>query len=390
MNILFITVVKGHGKGGHFNSMNHISKSFGNQININILTIGPSRSKVLEENPHFYKHLHSNGFNILELRQSILSITKELKTNILHCFTDETYSLIRGVLIFKKFTYVINKNGGENPKDFPKVDNLVLFSVENFKWFKSNKKFQTTQISLIPNRVQQFKLENQESIGIEKLKDKFTFVRIGRIGKTYKKSFEDSIRLFEYLNTKFSNKIIMYFIGAIEENNVYLELKKYIEDNKLNIIFLTDDKYTINASKMLYIADAVIASGRGVMEACSLGLPSFTLAENSKYPILIDPQSFDSFFETNFSQRNHAIETCLNLTFLNAEKLINNVEFYNSISEFSKHIFYEHFDIKSGTIKYIDFYKQSIANRNYISFIKNFKFFCLAIKSLYSASKKLS
>src|SRR5690606_36599822 len=124
---------------------------------------------------------------------------------------------------------------------------------------------------------------------------------ICRIGNSYKKSIKDSIRLIDVLSKHHLNAKL-YVIGKVQDDNVYHELLK-ISARKA-VEFIIEDQYTAEASKLVYLADAVIATGRGIMEASSLYLPILTPAINSDIPVLINAVNFDVFFKTNFSERN--------------------------------------------------------------------------------------
>src|SRR5690606_35278967 len=111
----------------------------------------------------------------------ITNILNETSPDILHCFDERAYNLLKILAISRKYKYVVNKCGGPNPSSFPKVENLVLFSRENETWFSSKREFSKTLMYLIPNRVERI----QTSIQYPFLKDTslFTFVRIARISR---------------------------------------------------------------------------------------------------------------------------------------------------------------------------------------------------------------
>src|SRR5690554_1825731 len=107
---------------------------------------------------------------------------------------------------------------------------------------------------------------------------------------------------------------------------------------------ITDSKYTAKASDMLYLADAVIATGRGVMEAASLAKPILTPAKNADLPILVNQSNFKGFFDTNFSERNSVSDANLVTNISDIKKLVIDKEFYAKSSELSKDYFEEYFN----------------------------------------------
>lgn len=347
----------GHGRGGHFHSLNHISRNIGNELPIYIATIGPGNSDVIQNNPFFLNHIYFNGLNILSLKRELEKILKDVKPDILHCFDVYSYDVIRPFVNGQKFKFVVNKCGGPNPKSFTKVDHLILFSIENKLWFDNEKKFQNTSIYVIPNRANRILTGNFKEI--PKDENVFNFVRIARIGKSYVKGIRDTINLLNVLKDRYELNIKFYIIGTVQDDNIFRELLIETENQK-HIIFITEHKYTAEASKMLYLADAVVGTGRGVMEASSLGIPVLNPVKNSNMPVLITARNFNSFFTTNFSERSVATNEDLTSNIELIYKMVSNQKNYEEHKIFSNHIFEKYFDVANVFEKYFSVYQDAM------------------------------
>jgi len=358
MKILFFISVHGHGRGGHFHSLNHISRKIGEQNDVKIVTIGPGKSNVIESNPHFHMHLSFNGLNFFTLSKAINKVRQEYKPDIYHCFDIGCYNIIRLIISSRKNRIILNKCGGPNPDHFPHVQNLVLFSFENQLWFKDKKKFRYTNIHLIPNRVQTLSLKS-DFHPIQKNKNEFVFIRICRIGRGYKKSIYDSINLIELLVSNNIQKVKLFIIGVIEDELVYKELKQNENVKSGHIIFLTNSDYTTDAYRMLYLADAVIGTGRGLMESASLGIPILAIDKNGKIPILLNSSNFINAFKTNFSERNCFNEGDILNNLPNIVRLIQDKNYYRESAKYSQNCFEEYFSIEKVPSAYINVYEQS-------------------------------
>ncbi len=367
----------GHGSGGHFHSLNHISQEIGKNIPVSIVTIGPGFSPVLKKNRHFSQSIYFNGWSLFNLRSDIHQILKKNEPTIIHFFDINVYNIIKPLLPKKKYGLVVNKCGGPNPIEFPRVENLILFSGENKNWFKNQQKYIKTSIFLIPNRARQIELKSNKLIN--KPQDRFCFLRIARIGEAYIKSINDSIDLILSLRNDHNLEVCIYIIGTIQNENIYKILKERIKPHQGYIHLLTDEEYTQEASNMLYLADAVIATGRGIMEAASLKLPILTPAKNSSFPILINSENYVSFFTTNFSERNEASEYDVQNNMKEIIEAINNKTSYKNHSNFAYSIFEKFFNIKKVFEKYLEVYNQVDKKR-----ISKFADFKLKLKSYYS------
>jgi glycosyltransferase involved in cell wall biosynthesis len=379
MNILYFISVFGHGNGGHFHSLNHISNSVGALNNkIRIISFGSGTSKIIQSNKFFKKHLFFNGLNILKLKENINTEILFDRPEIIHCFDENCYNIIRLFLSTKCYKIVLNKCGGPNPKYFSNVPNLILFSLENQLWFKD--KFLNSDIYLIPNRVNKINFNKKL---YHRIDSDFNFVRICRISKFYKKSIFDSINLIDLLIYNGNSNIKLYIIGVIED----LLLANYIMSHPLyisgKIKLVTNSNLTIEASQMLYLADAVIGTGRGLIEAASLSIPVLAINSKGNIPILIDSNTFQDGFKTNFSERNIFEDKEVNNNINKVIQIIKEKNFYDEISKYSFSFFQIHFNLKNSETKYIEVYKNAKFGNRFI-----FNDIILILKSLFLFYKK--
>jgi len=361
MRILFFITVQKHG-GGHSHSLNHISRELGTKHEVLIISVGSGFSRVIGENPYFLNHFTPRGINFLEFFKEIDTTVHNIKPDIIHFFDSVSYNILRLRFSSRKYKIIINKCGGPNI-ELPFVNNLVVFSQENYEWYRNIPKFRQANIYLIPNRVRQVNLtESYKPV----FKDPvfFNFLRICRIGPTYKKGLMDSVNLVNYLRAKGHQNVKLYVIGNIEDENIYMEFMKEISDMKDFIFVITSEQITKDATQMLYLGDAVIGSGRGFMESASVGKPLLTFNAKDNYPILIDEQNFSDAFKTNFSERNvfNSISTVENLNKI--ERIICDKEYYNQISRFSKSMFQKYFSIEKVYELYSDVYEKAKHGRN--------------------------
>lgn len=386
MKVLFFISVMGHGRGGHFHSLNHISNTLSENMDVNIYTIGPGKSSVLENNSSFKKHIPFNGINILQLRSFFNAIKRKNDFDVIHCFDSNSYNIVRLFLSTQKYFIFLNKCGGPNPIIYPHIPNLIVFSKENLEWFKERRDISKINLKLIPNRVKKIKFDKSIDQLIKKNEEHFTFVRICRIGKTYLKSIEDSIELISKLHKENLDQVRLIIIGTIEDVNIFEKLKN-IPAVKNNLVrFLTNGVFTKEASKMLYLADAVIGTGRGLMEAASLSIPILAINKTGNIPVLLNEKTFEYGFRTNFSERNDFPENTISDNFSNIINLVKDKAEFIHYSSFAKNKFQEHFDIQAVNLKYHNSYKDALYGSRFL--MKDFIIILRSLRSFYSNSKK--
>lgn len=375
MKISFFIFVSSGGRGGHFHSLNHITKqlSIVNELELDIVTIGAESSDVLNNNPLFKTHLQYTRSTFFSCYYKLINYLKESKPDIVHFFDAHSFNVYFPISSFFKSKVVINKCGGPNPKYYyPIVPNMILFSEENKMWFKNKTQYKNTHINVIPNRVSNVKTKNYELY--TKNENDFNIVRICRIGTTYYNSILNGINLIKKLNQLGYNNIKLYIIGKVLGDDEFMNLKTISEGYKIE--FITQDLYTSEASKMLYLADVVIGTGRSAMEAFSLGIPVLVPSEQSNYPILVNKDNFQCFYKKNFTHRAKLNGITDDSVLRNIKDIIDKKEVYNAHSNFSRKMFMEYFDIVKIPMKYTKFYKETKSSGfNYISLKTNSKGF---------------
>ncbi len=361
---MYLITTSGHGRGGHFYSLRTISEAIKAYTDIIIVNIGVRMSPVIEDAGLKSFHLNFNGKNIFQVVKKIQRIINSENPTILHPFDIKALAIARIASYWNKIPLVFTKCGGPNPqKYFPFVDNLILFSKENFDYFKKDLKFKKSTLYYLPNRIKHIEDDNENIKEIKNLtKDRVVFMQIARIGLAYEGSILQSLTLIEKL-VKDGFKVVLVLIGTIESFEVLNRLKSV--NGFESTIFFNDDRFTINASKNLNAADFVIGTGRGLMEAASKGKVLLTPMKRAVFPVLVDKKTADSFLYTNFSPRNYIKDFNENENYNQIQCLIKDKKEYLMYQRFVKKMFREHFDLKAIESRYMNLYATIEYNPSY-------------------------
>lgn len=388
MRILFLIGYFNDNNGGHFHSLHHIANEIATQHEVKIVSVGSPFETIVNTNKGYYKHIDFNGKNLFNLYKVLNNIKQEIDPEAVHFFDKHIYVLYQSLVFKNRAKFFMHVCGGQNPNNFPYVDYLILFSIENKIWFESQKKFSSTKIHLIPNRVHAVSLDlAKQSITKDEI---FSFVRISRIGTYYQKSLLSSVNLINKLSQD-GIKCRLYIIGNVEDLAVLSNIKNSVQPNA-EVVFLNEKEYIHEASQMLYLADAVIATGRSIMEAMSLGLPVLTPLKNIELPTLVTKDNFEALFRTNFSERNFLKDKTESEVYNEIVSLINNQDLQRNLGIDSKKYFDKYFNVKSLVQEYNSMYQDSKANKKIVFVFKNLYFLFLSIykfSTLYTKSKNV-
>lgn len=366
MKIIFFITSKGHGKGGHFHSLNTIANALGENNEVYVFNIGFKISESLDEKNYKIFFEKYTGYNFISTYKNLKKTVHLINPDVLHAFDIESFAFSRLLSKVLNQPSYLNKCGGPNPKMyFPKANNLVLFSIENQAYFNNNIGYSKVNTVVIPNRVKTIVSDKNRIDYFYKVHSKnsaSTILRIARISRHYHQSIIQGINLVEWLLRQGRN-VKFIVIGTIQDVEVFNDINSYIKDQGLskNVIIETSDKFTTMASQVLNIGDFIIGTGRNFMEACSLGKTMLVPYKNQRFPLLVNEDNFDSIFTTNFSPRTQLKE-------FNEEENLNSILkiIDSNIEVDSKKWFNNFFNVDEVNKKYIQLYHGASNERNFL------------------------
>ncbi|WP_299119786.1 hypothetical protein [uncultured Winogradskyella sp.] len=363
MNIVYLITTVGHGKGGHFHSLNTIANEIGKTENVFVVNIGFKPSTVLNKTNYEFKYIGFNGFNFLSTYIKIKKLLKQLNPDAIHAFDVESFAFSRLFSKGKNQASYLNKCGGPNPKKyFPISNNLILFSKENEAYFLNNKRYANTNLAVIPNRVKPVQIDDSRVELFYRTygKAEYSLLRIARIGKHYHKSINQAINLVKWLKSKELN-VRLVIIGTIQSKDIYNAILEDIKSKDLenDVILEPSDLFTHNASELLAVGDCIIGTGRNFMEASSLNKMLLVPYKDSDYPLLVTNTNFETIFATNFSPRTQVKDFNENI---NLELIYRHIKDKNRIP--SKPWFDTHFNVENGVDRYKNLYLNEDVPRN--------------------------
>ncbi|UMY65840.1 glycosyltransferase family 4 protein [Flavobacterium sp. HJ-32-4] len=346
MKVLCMLSGFGKGSGGHFHSLNNITRALHGykDIDIDIVSIGNVTSPILKDHPRFLGNLEFKWYAFLSLDRKLRKILKGTRPDVVHCYDGGTALLMMMLPIFRNTRIIHTRCGGANERFSVAqvLRTVILFSRENLASFQKNPRFAQSDLHLIPNRV--FEREHDtkalEAL-LKKDPDTFTFMRTARIGKSYSGSILQGIELIRRLET--NRKVKFIVIGVVEEESYVETIRKAAQDANVTLELYNTPEYTREASRFLYAADAVIGTGRGTMEAMSARLPVFAPLSDMVLPVLIDAETLPALFERNFSPRGKVEGKTEEAIVATASKLVNDPDFLAEARQFARKMAEEHF-----------------------------------------------
>jgi glycosyltransferase involved in cell wall biosynthesis len=346
------------GVGGHWRSLRIIASELYEQgFPVTVCTLSNNGSSPIFDNCIFDTVTFPCNPILLPYHgKKLKCFIDRLQPDIVHLFDHR--SLIRCLALnqLHSIPTVFTKPGGPMLKfKITPPSDVILFSHEDITWFQNNIKT-ASNYHLIPNRAVTVKPNTNK---VQKLKtqlnDGFILLRICRIGVEYKDGIVKTILLIRELKRR-GVAASLALVGSIDSQEVFDDLmSSYRED----IYYFTTKEYYKEGSQILPVANAVVAVGRGVQEAMSLGLPVLCPGSNNQFPILItNDDLFNRAMKFNFSQRTIFPENYDDENLQNFISIIQNKSKYQELSKLSLFWFDEYFNVKGAVSKLQRVYNQ--------------------------------
>jgi len=342
--------------GGHFYTLLTLVEKMSKFIDFKILNVGLIYPLVLKNNslPSDFIPI-SKGTYYNDLSKLRLSI-KEFDPNVIHAFDLNSLRAARSIN-YKKVPIVFNKCGGVNgPKVVADAAAYICFSEENLihiKKYKSN----NSPLYLIPNRATKIISDNDRINQLKSdysLDSKKVLLRISRFSEMHELSILQAVNLFKLIHEGDKDSCL-FLIGIVQSEDVLARITAAADGFPVHII--TDEYFCKDASGLIDVADIVIATGRGVMEAASLGKIIFCPVEGESLPAPLNAENFQIMSKFNFSGRTRGIT----VEIADIVRQIHNES--DELSAFSTKMFTEQFDIEAVIPKYLDIYETAKYDR---------------------------
>lgn len=356
------------GGGGHFYSLDTIETSLSHYVNSEIINFGYGKSDALKDKEN-YTFIHLSKWQLFLKVKKILKKIRIYDADIIHAFDTRSLFIARTIALFYNVKIVFNKCGGANgnPYFISEADAQILFSKENFDFYNlhSNRKIPKF---LIPNRISEIESKKSRLNKFKKrfcIGDELIVMRISRFNPYYNLTFWQTINLFKKIHQEAPNSRLL-FIGTIQSPEYFEHFKNMVDKEHLPIDFIIDKEFTANAKQFIELADIVVATGRGVMEACALNKRVFCPIQNSDLPLELGKNTFEFLFSTNFSER---------ASLKNKKRFGGDFEIMlkSNKNVNTKFFFDEYFCIENVSSKYLEIYNSVKKTRfNIINYLANF------------------
>ena len=386
MKVCYFITTLGHGRGGHFQSLKATVQSLRERLQCVIVNAGRTNSPIVDSTEAPVYNVRWNGINVPSALRRACHIARNENPDVLHAFDSLSYFLARLIGKAMRLPVVLTKCGGPNPRCyFPYAKQLIVYSAENEAYFERARKFASSCLYRIPNRATEL---TDDTEGIRKIRrmlrgEAKVFLRINRFVEYYRTSIFQSVHLIKRLNAE-GRSCQLVLIGVPEDKRVFVEICGM---RKRDIVILADDEYTVAAAQLVSVADFVIGTGRGVMEAASKGKVLLTPIKGGRYPLLITEDNLAAVMATNFSPRNVLAGFDEEANYQAIASLLTDDASLARQGRWSREIFDRLFSMERVTDTYCDLYRKAEYDRK-VSALDVLLNFCVCLRGFWRTGKQ--
>lgn len=342
------------GNGGHYYSLMTIASAYRRchrDVEIKVFSFGNRIPSALRNFEGDWQHVNIGPSNILSAGHAV----SEWKPDVIHAYDRRSLYFGRRAAARLGVPVVFTKPGGPNARYLPVADRNIFFSKENFDFYSKRHLEYCPRFALVPQRTSPASPDIDRLALLKEIlpSGKTRILRISRIGEYYRNSIEQTIWLAQKLRESGipSSAVI---IGTVESSEVADRLRAslHADDAMIN-----DPLFTNKAAALISVADFVVGTGRGFMEAAMAGLP--TLCPSQSGPVLLTEESLSLLSEKNFSSRVAAAPELVGESVDSLVRAAKDTGFMDQLRSATRMISDGHFNVNSALAVYDEMYRSA-------------------------------
>lgn len=349
------------GRGGHYQSALTLAEALNRETTAIIINIGNFKAPALagcKLSSHF---VYANSPTDYRCLRQIRRILVENSVDVLHGFDRKSVSILKMLSLCYAYSTVFTLAGGPSSvRNFPRVNEFIVFTKKHYDDARGLKKFASTRLHWIPNRVKHLEVNGARLMGtvFDQEKSKVRLLTINRLCRTKQYQISQALTLLDELVSAGCD-VHLYVIGHDEgtmDAEVYSRLKHR------NCTVLTDPTYTIQASDWIPFCDIVVGMGRTVMEAAAYGKPILVSPSQSRVPTPLHDGNFEAFFEENFTSRS-TFYCADEESIASVVSLCTSEDLRKEQAQFCSEIFRRWFSVEEVIPQYLELYANAAPSR---------------------------
>ncbi|CAN3127753.1 hypothetical protein ACNUDN_07560 [Mycobacterium sp. smrl_JER01] len=293
------------GQGGHYYTVRDLALAFKTAwppTSVEILIIGDIYPLPFKDDRLSVTHVDFTKKSLRSFIAETLSFGDSFSPTHVHSFDNKSHFFGRWIGHRNQAKVYLTRPGGPNSKAFfPYASDIICFSEENMRHLQRRRNLRKSRFHFLPQRVAVPPQDKKRIAALRELVgDRTIILRVCRISNYYIKSINQTLMLTRSLREQGVDASAL-IIGVVQDG---VALDEVCTAKAATDYVITDPYFTVNASQLISLADAVVGTGRSLVEAALLRKVLLTPLADSNLPVLVTNANWRKLAETNFSERN--------------------------------------------------------------------------------------
>jgi glycosyltransferase involved in cell wall biosynthesis len=303
--VLYVITSRGKGTGGHHFSLRDLTARLRDAADVHIAAVAIRFPPSLEGLPDV-TWVPWSPYRVAGVLADLLHIVRQFGPTHLHSYDPSALQLTRLLSLWTRLPLVHTQCGGPTPRrNVPRAPDVVLFSEENRSGLAANPRMAGSRLHLIASRVNPVALDPARAQALRRhlgwQPGDRVVLRINRLVREYRPAMDQALAVGALWRT-LGARVHVVILGSVGDEDLVAELHAVAAATP-DVHVVTDPVFTTQASALLGAADAVVGTGRGLMEAACAGLVVFAPVAGHALPALLAPDTVDALAHANFSPR---------------------------------------------------------------------------------------
>lgn len=358
--VLYVITSRGKGTGGHHFSLRDLTARMRAHADVHIAVVADRFPPSLEGVPDT-TWLPWGALRGTATLGGLLGLVRRFRPTHLHSYDPLALQLTRLVSLWTRLPLVHTTCGGPTPRrNVPRNRDVILFSEENRSALAANPRMAGCRLHLIASRVNPVQVDPAR---VEALRahlalrpDEQVVLRINRFVHNYLPAMEQALALGRLMREG-GQPTRVVLLGSIGDADVASALAERAE---AGVSLVHDATFTHNAAALLPIADVVLGTGRGLMEAACLGRVVFAPVADRQMPALLAADTVDALAHANFSPRARLPDALDDAALRErARAVLTNPDARRAAGAAARYLYETRFDAGVAAARHLEIYAQA-------------------------------
>lgn len=303
--VLYVITSRGKGTGGHHFSLRDLTARLRVDADVHIAAVAIRFPPSLADVPDV-TFIPWSPDRLAGVLADLLALVRRFAPTHLHSYDPSALQLARVLSLWTRLPLVHTQCGGPTPRrNVPRAPDVVLFSEENRSGLASHPRMADCRLHLIASRVNPVALDPARALALRRhigwQPGDRVVLRINRLVREYRPAMDQALALGA-LWRALGGRVHVVLLGSVGDEDLVRDLES-LAGRTPDVHVVTTPEFTTHAAALLGAADAVVGTGRGLMEAAFAGRVVFAPVAGHALPALLAPDTVDALAHANFSPR---------------------------------------------------------------------------------------